>query len=63
MVWFGWGLGMIGGCGQCPGTGFQKVGAYVFKVKVVQGQSIQIDYKYYIIIFSHKTKNILSPEL
>ena len=21
-------LGVIGGCGQCPGTGFQKVGAY-----------------------------------
>ena len=21
-------LGMAGGCGQCPGTGFQKIGAY-----------------------------------
>ena len=29
MVWFGWDLGVIGGCGQCPGTGFQKVGTYV----------------------------------
>ena len=21
-------MGMAGGCGQCPGTGFQKVGTY-----------------------------------
>ena len=21
-------MGVTGGCGQCPGTGFQKVGAY-----------------------------------
>ena len=27
-------LGMIGGCGQCLGTGFQKVGAYVNYQKV-----------------------------
>ena len=28
MVGVSYDLGVIGGCGQCPGTGFQKVGAY-----------------------------------
>ena len=28
VIWVG--LAIIGRCGQCPGTGFQKVGAYVF---------------------------------
>ena len=27
---------MSGGCGQCPGTGFQKVGAYEVKLFWVQ---------------------------
>ena len=30
VVWLGLAMiwGVIGGCDQCPGTGFQKVGAY-----------------------------------
>ncbi len=26
-------LGMDRGCGQCPGTGFQKIGAYVLDAR------------------------------
>ena len=46
-------MGVTGGCGQCPGTGFQKVGAYGKYCCLVSSFGLLVSFQLVIGILQH----------